>query len=113
MSTTQGASLSWRERVLVAMDRQHTSTRQVVIQAKRAGLKISVGTMAEAMTGKVPPSDRVVAAYSIVLGIHPDELGFTRSELTELGYLAYEASTLGLPPIGRRDEDASGGRRAA
>lgn len=102
MSTTQGASLSWRERVLVAMDRQHTSTRQVVIAAKRAGLKISVGTMAEAMTGKVPPSDRVVAAYSIVLGMHPDELGFKRSPLTELGYLAFEAVNGGSEVGGRQ-----------
>jgi hypothetical protein len=89
--TGEGASLTWRETVLVVMDRQHTSTRQVVAAAKRRGLKISVGTMAEAMTGKIPPNDRVVAAYSVVLGVHPDELGFTRSPLTELGYLAWEA----------------------
>lgn len=86
----QGESLTWRERVLVELDRQHTSTRQVVIKAKARGMKISVGTMAEAMTGKVPPSDRVVAAYSIILGVHPDKLGFKRSELTELAYLAFE-----------------------
>ena len=92
MEASQGASLTWRERVLVAMDRQKTSTRQVVIEAKRRGFKISVGTMAEAMTGKMRdgPNDRVVAAYSLVLGIHPDELGFRRWEGTELGYLAFE-----------------------
>lgn len=92
MGTSEGASLTWRERVLIAMDRQHTSTRQVVLAAKARGLKISVGTMAEAMTGKIKdgPNDRVVAAYSIILGVHPDELGFRRWELTELGYLAFE-----------------------
>jgi hypothetical protein len=92
MDTSQGASLTWRERVLVEMDRQHTSTRQVVAEAKRRGLKISVGTMAEAMTGKMRdgPNDRVVAAYSLVLGKHPDELGFRRWSGTELGYLAFE-----------------------
>jgi hypothetical protein len=101
MEASQGASLTWRETVLIAMDRQHTSTRQVVAEAKRRGLKISVGTMAEAMTGKVPPSDRVVAAYSIILGIHPDLLGFTRSPLTELGYLAFERVHGDGRPVGR------------
>ena len=89
---SEGASLTWRERVLIAMDRQKTSTRQVVIEAKRRGFKISVGTMAEAMTGKMRdgPNDRVVAAYSVVLGIHPSDLGFRRWELTELGYQSFE-----------------------
>jgi lambda repressor-like predicted transcriptional regulator len=103
MTSRQGADLTWREQVLVAMDRRGTSTRRVVADAKARGLKISVGTMAEAMTGKVPPNDRVVAAYSIVLGIHPDDLGFERSPLTELGYLAFEAV---------HGQGGDGGRRA-
>jgi lambda repressor-like predicted transcriptional regulator len=89
----QGASLTpkdWQERVTLAMRRQHMSTRKVVAKARTMGLKVSNGTLAEAMTGKIEPHDRIVAAYSLVLGIHPDELGFTRSPLTELAYLAFE-----------------------
>jgi hypothetical protein len=92
--TSEGASLTWRERVLVA-------------EAKRRGMKISVGTMAEAMTGKVAPSDRVVAAYSIILGVHPDELGFTRTPLTELGYLAFERVYPGDDVAGDRSRSAA------
>lgn len=106
----RGTSPNWRdhwreqrERILIAMDRQGMSTRQVVMQAKAKGLKISVGTCAEFMTGKVPASDRVVAAYAVILGIHPDDLGFHRYDLTELGYLAYEA----IFP----DAHVTGGRR--
>jgi hypothetical protein len=89
--TGQGASLTWQERVLVEMHRQKMSTRKVVAAARQRGLKVSNGTLAEAMSGKIQPHDRIVAAYSIVLGIHPDELGFVREPLTELGYLAFEA----------------------
>lgn len=89
--TGQGTSLTWQERVLVELHRQRMSTRKVVVAAKRRGLKVSNGTLAEAMSGKIPPHDRIVAAYSIVLGKHPDELGFQREPLTELGYLAFEA----------------------
>jgi lambda repressor-like predicted transcriptional regulator len=104
--TSQGASLTWQERVLVELHRQHMSTRKVVVEAKRRGLKISNGTLAEAMTGKIPPHDRVVAAYSIVLGVHPDELGFERTPLTELGYLAFEGVHSGYPLDGRRPRAA-------
>jgi hypothetical protein len=85
--------LTWQEEVLVELHRQHMSTRKVIEAAKARGLRISSGQMAEAMTGKLKggPDDRVVAAYSIVLGVHPDLLGFTRCPRTELGYLAFEA----------------------
>lgn len=103
---SQGASLTWQERVLVEMHRQKMSTRKVVVEARRLGLKVSNGTLAEAMSGKLkPPHDRIVAAYSIVLNKHPDELGFHREPLTELGYLAYEAHAAGLGPAGGREED--------
>jgi hypothetical protein len=87
----QGASLTWQEWVTVEMRRQKMSTRKVVAAARKLGLKVSNGTLGEAMAGNIEPHDRIVAAYSIVLRKHPDELGFQRTPLTELGYLAFEA----------------------
>jgi hypothetical protein len=97
----EGASLTWQERVKIAMWRQHTSQRDVVAAAKNLGLRINTGTVSEAMSGKMPPNDRVVAAFSIVLDIHPDDLGFKRTKDTELGYLAYEAVKRGAPTGGK------------
>ena len=98
---------NWQETVKLAMGRQNLSNRKLVIEARKLGLKISGATLSQAMHGNIPPHDRVVAAYSLVLGIHPDLLGFERKPLTELAYRAFEAMFPDALMSGRRTAKAA------
>jgi hypothetical protein len=91
MTAAQGNGLSWKERLYVQFARQDTTMEAILRGAAARGLRLNRNTASKILRGAMAPNDRFVAAVSVVLGIHPEDLGFDRSPATELGFRAFEA----------------------
>jgi hypothetical protein len=91
MTAAQEGALSWKERLYVQFARQGTTMEGVIRDAAGRGLRLNRNTASKILRGRMAPNERFVAAVSVVLNVHPEDLGFERSPVTELGFRAYEA----------------------
>jgi len=82
--------MSWKERLAVEFVRKETTLYQTIQEARERGFPVNKSTASEIWRGRQAPTDRFVAAVSVVLEVHPQDLGFERTPTTELGFRAYE-----------------------
>jgi transcriptional regulator with XRE-family HTH domain len=88
--TTDQDELSWKELLYVQFARQNTTMEGIIRNAAARGLRLNRNTASKILRGDRAPTERFIAAVSIVLNVHPEALGFERNPVTELGFRAFE-----------------------